>query len=362
MCNKIVLLSSPICVFFILSALFSYPVFADEVTEALAWEKYALSLELLLQDKTDEGRQLLQELVSAYPDTEAAAKAREYLVNHPARPERSGIVTFYLGNLLTTTWAVSSLPLILEKDSDLVMGTAGLIGVGTGIYTSWLMTRGRDMDLGQDLWIEFIESAAVTNFQYAYNAFGEAVEDDDLREKINIGGQTLTSLTSRGLTYWNVLDKKPSSGRIFTVINTYAWTQYYLWISLSEIFGSENTTLNNSLALVIPDMAAAGSYYLWEKAGWSLQRAGIISVSGVGGMLTGIFSDMIISELFKFEPTSALTNSIILSSSFIGKVLGALATSGMENDWEADREPDTLISLAPLIRPEGTGFAINVWF
>ncbi|MDZ7793861.1 MAG: hypothetical protein U5P10_09285 [Spirochaetia bacterium] len=55
--------------------------------------------------------------------------------------------------------------------------------------------------------ISHLQYAAATNFQYAYNAYGEFVEDDDLREKINIGG----------LIYWNVIDKSRSSG------------SYYLW-------------------------------------------------------------------------------------------------------------------------------------
>ena len=358
--------SVPVCSLILIIALCPSPLFADDAgdstLEALAWEKYALGLELLVEDETEGGRQILQELVSDYPETAAAAKAREYLNEHPPRPDRSGIVTFYLGNMLTTTWAASSLPLILEKDSDLALGTAGLIGVGSGIYTSYLMTRGRDMSLGQDLWIEFIEAAAVANFQYAWNAFGDAVEDESVREKINIGGQTFTALTSRGLTYWNVLDKKPSRGRIFTMINTYAWSQLYYWIIMTEIIGSENTSLNNSLAVVVPDLAAVGSYFLWEKVDWSLQRAGIISVSGLGGMLTGIFSTMVISESFDFEPGQEVSNSIILCCSLAGQALGALVTSGMEPDSAAEKEPDTLISFAPAVRPEGTGFAINISF
>ena len=84
------------------------------------------------------------------------------------------------------------------------------------------------MGLGRDLWIEFIEAAAISNFQYAYSIFGNNILDSNLREKINIGGQTVTSLASRGLTYNYITDKDPSTGRVFTVINAFAWAQYYL--------------------------------------------------------------------------------------------------------------------------------------
>ena len=365
--NKILLSFSPICVLITLLAFFSCPIgaspiSADEEAHARAWEKYALGLELIVQGKTEEGRRMLEEVVYNYPNTKAAAKAQKYLEEHSTRFDRSGIVSFYLGNMLTTTWAASSLPLLLENDSELMIGTAGLLGVGSGIYTSWLMTRGRDMSLGQDLWIEFIEAASVINFQYAWNALGDVVQNDKIGGKINIGGQTLTSLTSRGMTYWNILGKSPSSGRVFTVINAYAWSQFYYWIAMYEIIGSKNTTLNNSLAVVIPDLIAVSSYYLWEKVDWSLQRAGIISVSGVGGMLTGIFSNMVISELFNFEPGSELTNSLILGCSFAGQVLGVMATSGMEKDSRADPEPNTLVSLIPMVKPEGPGVFINISF
>jgi len=99
-------------------------------------------------------------------------------------------------------------------------------------------------------------------------------------------------LASRGLTYSYVKDKYPSTGKVFTVINTYAWSQYYLWLTLSETFNSQNDNLNYSLGILIPDIAAAGSYYLWDKAGWSMQRTGIISVSGIGGLLTGIMINL----------------------------------------------------------------------
>lgn len=337
-------------------------VFGDDNAEKDAWERFALGLELIVDEKVDEAILVLKGIIADYPNTDAAEKAEEYVEKFSARLDRTGIVSFYLGNMITTTWAVYSIPLILEIENGIVMGTAGIIGVGSGIYTSWLMTRNIDMSLGRDLWIEFIESAAVSNFQYAYSIFGDYITDSNVREKINIGGQAVTSLASRGLTYKYVTDKDPSAGRVFTVINAYAWSQYYLWITLSEIFNSQNEKLNYSLGILVPDLAAFGSYYLWDKAGWSFQRTGIISVSGLGGLLIGMFTNMIIAEAGDFDPSSALTASIILSSSLAGKIIGAYATANMEPDDKADESLFASINFAPIVMQNSTGFMMNFRF
>lgn len=350
--------------FFIFVMIFisALSVYGIENENRDAWEKLSHGLELLLENKTDEALVVMNGIINNYPDTPAAEKANEYIEKINSKLDRSGIVSFYLGNMITATWAAYSIPMILDIENGIILGTTGIIGVGTGIYTSWLMSRNIDMSLGRDLWIEFIESVAVSNFQYAYSIFGKNISDSNVRENINIGGQAATSLASRGLTYKYITDKEPSAGRVFTVINTYAWSQYYLWVSLSEIFNSTNDNLNYGLGILIPDLAAYGSYYLWEKAGWSVQRTGIISVSGLGGLLTGIFATMIIAEAGNFSPPGAMNSSIILGSSLAGKIIGAYATSKMEPDAKADKSLFTNINFAPLVSQYGTGFMINLSF
>lgn len=338
----------------------TFPCYGDDTIEKESWARFSLGLELLLDEKTEDAMIIMEGIILDYPSTYAAKKAEEYVEDYTGRFDRSGIISFYLGNMLTTTWAAYSIPMILDIENGILLGTTGIIGVGTGIYTSWLMSRNIDMSLGRDLWIEFIEATAVSNFQYAYSIFGKNIPDSNVREKINIGGQAVTSLASRGLTYKYITDKDPSAGRVFTVINTYAWSQYYLWVSLSEIFNSTNDNLNYSLGILVPDLAALGSYYLWNRTGWSVQRTGIISVSGLGGLLTGIFLTMIIAEAGDFSPSSAMNSSIILGSSLAGKIIGGYATSRMEPDSKADKSLFSNINFAPLVSQHGTGFMINV--
>lgn len=340
----------------------AFPVSGDQTTEKGAWQQFSRGLELIIDNKTDQALEILEKVSTDFPGTDAAEKAAEYITRYSLRLDRSGIVTFYLGNIATTTWAASSIPLLFESDDALFLGAAGLIGVASGIYTSWLMSSDIDMSLGKDLWIEFIEAAAMANFQYSFALWGDMVPDPAVRVKMDIGGQALTSLASRGLTYLSVLDKDPPAGRIFTVINSYAWSQYYLWVSLTEIFSSENENFNNALALVIPDLAAWGSYYLWEKGGWSFQRTGIVSVSGIAGMLTGIFTDMIISEIGGFDPPSAVNSSIILGFSLAGKVVGAFATERMEPDRKADESIFANLSFSPFAGPHGTGIMVSMQY
>ncbi len=335
------------------------PVFGDGNREQDAWEKFALGLELIIDRQTDEAMGIMESIITDFPETGAAVKAKEYLDNYSGKLDRSGIVPFYLGNMITATWAAYSIPMILDLEDGVILGTTGILGVGAGIYSSWLMTRNRDMSLGQDLWIEFAEAASVANFQYAYNIFGKYIDDFELRGKINIGGQAVTSLVSRGLSYKYTEETTPSTGKIFTVINTYAWSQYYLWIMLSEIINSDNDNLNNALGIVIPDLAALGSYYLWDKGGWSLQRTGIVSVSGIGGLLTGIFVNMIIDEA-GVNPSNAVSSSIILGSSLAGKIIGAFATGNMEPDSKAEKSLFENLSFVPIVNRAGNGFMINL--
>ncbi len=336
------------------------PVFGNSNREREACTMYAHGLELLVDNKNNEALQVMKEVVAKYPDTAAAKKAQEYIDEYAKRLDRSGIIGFYLGTMITTTWAAYSIPLIFDMENGVVLGTTGIVGVGSGIYASWLLSRNIDMSLGSDLWIEFIETSAITNFQYAYFIAGAYIPDTDIREKGNIAGLAAMSLISRGLTYAYIKGKDPSSGRAFTVINTYAWTQYYLWIALSQIFNSENTDLNYSLGILIPDLAALGSYHLWDKAGWSFQRTGIISVSGLGGMLTGIFTNMILSELFSINVSDAFKASLVLGCSLAGKIIGGYATSGMEPDAKADKSFFASISLLPMSGREGAGLMIDI--
>ncbi len=356
------LFKSKIFLIFILITISAPSVFGLDSKENDSWEKLTLSLELLVENKSEEAILIMNSIIIDYPETAAANKAKEYIEKITLKLDRSGIISFYLGNMITSTWAAYSIPMILDIENGIILGTTGIIGVGAGVYTSWLMSRNIDMSLGRDLWIEFIESASVTNFQYAYSIFGDNITDSSIREKINIGGQAVTSLVSRALTYNYITDKDPSAGRAFTVINAYAWSQYYLWISLSEIFNSTNENINYGLGILIPDLTALGSYYLWEKAGWSVQRTGIISVSGLGGLLTGIFANMIIAEAGNFNPSSTMTSSIILGSSLAGKIIGIYATTNMEPDSKADKSLFTNINFAPLVSQNGTGFMINLDF
>ncbi len=107
--------------------------------------------------------------------------------------------------------------------------------------------------------------------------------------------------------------------------------------------------------MVVPDVTAWGSYYLWDKLGWSVQRAGIISVSGIGGMLTGIFTEMIMSEAFNFDPEPALSSSIIMAGSLAGKILGAKVSSNMEPDPKAEESLLSQLAISPVFGPKGTG-------
>ena len=327
-----------------------------------AWEIYSEGLELLLDGKKEAARETFENLVQKYPDTEAAAKARDMIAKINSERDHSGIIPFYLGNMLTATYSISSIPLILDTENGIVLGSTGIAGVGAGLYTAWLMSKGRDLTLGHDIWIEFIESASLTNFQLLYNIFSDSITDDEVRGKVNIGGMALTAMGSRTAAYFSVIDSLPSPGRAFTVANAYAWAQYYTWTTMGLILESRNENLNNLMAVIFPDAAAAGAYFLWENLDWSLQRAGLISVSGVGGSLLGIFLNMIITEAFDSSLSDRLKASIVMGFALAGKGAGIYFTRNMDSESIKPGTNKTELYFQPVIGPSSAGFSACIRF
>ncbi len=326
------------------------------------WEIYSRGLELLLDGNKEAAIEVFQNLTERYPNTEAAEKAGEKIREIESEVDHTGIIPFYLGNMLTTTFALTSIPVILDTENGIILGSTGIAGVGAGFYTAWLMSSGRDLTLGHEIWIEFIESASLTNFQLMYTIFSDSIPNSDTAEKINMGGMALTALGSRTLTYFSVIDTLPSSGRAFTVANAYAWAQYYTWTTMGLILESHNEDMNNLMAVLIPDAAAVGTYFLWENLDWSLERVGLISVSGAGGSLLGIFLNMIIIESFNSELSDRVKASIVMGFSLAGKGAGIYFTRNMKSESLKKGYKKTELFLQPTITPEAAGFTAMILY
>ncbi len=84
---------------------------------------------------------IIEEVVAKYPDTSTVKEQKEYIDEYSSILDRSGIVGFYLGTMLTTTtWEAYSIPLILmDTEYGIVYITTGTLGIASGINTSWLL-------------------------------------------------------------------------------------------------------------------------------------------------------------------------------------------------------------------------------
>lgn len=334
-------------------------VFAQSDTK---WEIYSRGLELLLDGNKEAAIGIFQNLIERYPNTAAAEKAREKIREIESEVDHTGIIPFYLGNMLTTTFALTSIPVILDTENGIILGSTGIAGVGAGFYTAWLMSSERDLTLGHEIWIEFIESASLTNFQLMYNIFSDSIPNAVTAEKINMGGMALTALGSRTLTYFSVIDSLPSSGKAFTVANAYAWAQYYTWTTMGLILESQNEEMNNLMALLIPDAAAVGTYFLWDNLDWSLERVGLISVGGAGGGFLGIFLNMIIIESFNSELSDRVKASIVMGFSLAGKFAGIYFTRNMKSESLKKGYNKAELFFQPTITPEAAGFSAMILY
>ncbi len=321
-------------VLFLLSLflMFSLPLTAAD-REAEAADIYISALEMLLDSRTEQAVVLFRKLITEYPESSLRAGAEEYLIDLESSTDHSGIVSFYLGNILTAELFSVGTPMLFDITEPVILGGTGILGIGAGIWTAWLMSNGRDMSFGQDLWIEFIEILSMANFQFTYFLYSDLLEEP-AATKTMIGGQIAVSLLSRAGTYFYIRDKEITTGRVSTVIHSYIWSHYYYWITMLGLVKSEDLKLNMTLAAVLPDAAAAGTFFLWDSLGWSFARSGLVSLGGLGGALMGGFANLIIGGITEELPEEMVALTMIVCT-LAGHISAGFLTSGLEADFEA---------------------------
>ena len=315
------------CVLAILSVAHG-SAFADEATEL-----YVAALESLVDGDETEAVRALQELVEGYPESPYVDRALELLSQYAGKLDHSGIVSFYLGNLASAVAIAELVPAILDVNDPIVAGGAGIVGLGGGLWSAWLMTRDNNMTWGQDLWIEFSEAAAITNLQFFFGLIDLDSLLPDYANKISLASQVVTVAASRAAAYFLVRNALPSEAKAGFVVQAYLWGHYYLWMTLLGIVQSEYGQINSLLGMLVPDLIAVGSYFLWDELDWSFARTGLVSVSGLGGVLLGGFVNLILSGLVNIEAPEVAAG-ILMGTALAGTAIGTYITSGMEPESE----------------------------
>ncbi|MCF7952633.1 MAG: outer membrane protein assembly factor BamD [Spirochaetales bacterium] len=302
------------------------------VEDFQASDIYIEALEALADEEMSLAKTKLIELQERFPGSQYLPKAEEYLFDITQRKSNAGIVPFYLGNLITTTYSAVLLPYVLGYDFDAILGgLTGLAGVASGLGSARLMSRDYPVSSHQAWWIESIQLISLGNYFYGFNSIDPYdFLDYDTADRLFQAGIISTALTSRGIGYALNRDKSPSKGKAAFMLQSYAWSNVYYWLFTAGVLESDYTRGNNIGALLVTDAALAGSLPLWENLHWSSLRTGLVTVGGLGGGLLGFFSNIILLELF--DLTGPASAGIMMGSALAGQAAAVYFTKNMEDE------------------------------
>ncbi len=314
---------------FIIVLLFvlSYPLFANNDVSL-----YIDGLESMVQEDSGKAKASFNTLVNQFPNSQYHLKASDYLYKLNNKVDNSGIVPFYSNNLATLSYTSFLLLDLFNVDQNsITVGLAGLAGVGLGLGNAYLLSK--DQPISSEFYSRIMSNQAVSMGNFLYLQ-GLAYEYDifngntDLEEKVLLASQLATLNGSLLLSYYGLKDKELQKGKGWFGLQTYAWANYYYWLST---FLFESTSLKNTLALGlgVTDVAYLGSLLLWDQIKWSSSRSGLVSVGGLGGALVGYFATLLLDGMNLDTKTNI---SIVMGSSLAGKIFTTYLTRNLDSN------------------------------
>ena len=314
---------------------------------------YIEALELILEDRTSAAIEKFDLLQEQHPESEYAKRAERWITDFSMRRDTSGLVGFYIGNLITGTYITIGLPLVFDM-GPVATGASGLAGVGGSLYLSHLITRDRDLSLGTQLATNSIQTTSFMSYIWSYRLLqklGINTMDNELDDRIFWMGSMATAVGSRIMGYRWSQDKDLPAGKPALYLTTYAWSNLYLSLAMFGVLSMDMSIVSDALYLTIPTAAAIGAAYHWDKLGWSATRTGMLSIGGAGGMLVGGFVNLILSPL---DLPSEFVASSLIAFSALGQFTAARGTRNFEPDpmWDRNR---TAMQILPTARITESG-------
>jgi len=338
---------------FLLFILFT-PLFASDDISL-----YINGLESIIQEDTPQAKESFNQLVELYPDSEYHFKANDFLFELNNKVDNLGIVPFYLGNLATLSYSSLKILDIFEIEQDsLSIGLAGLSGVGLGLASSYFLSK--DYPISSELYLRIFTNQALSmgNFLYLqgilYNY--DLFSDYQSEEKFLLSSQLVTLNSSLFLSYFGLRNKELEKGQGFFGLQSYAWANYYYWLS-TVLFDGINSTNKLLLGMTLSDIAYFTSFPIWNKIEWSSTRSGLVSVGGLGGALVGFFANLIINEIVPVNEKT--TAAVVMGSSLAGKMLTTYLTRNLDSKTNKQGEDNNTITPYPIFSSNnelGIGF------
>lgn len=320
---------------------------------------YIDGLEFMVDENDSQAIESFNDLIDLYPTSKYNVKANDYLFNLNNKKDNSGLVPFYLNNIGTFTYTAFGLGELFELPSDtLSIGITGLAGVGGGLGISSLLSK--EFEITSELYSRIATTQTVSMGNYFY-LLGVLYEEDILGsnqydDKISLASQLATLNGSLYLSYFGLRNKELEKGKGFFGFQSYAWANYYYWLT-AIMFEMEFNTTELLLGMGISDLVYFGSQPLWDNLQWSSTRSGLISVGGIGGALVGVFSDLILENFIDLD--AKLTTGIIMGTTLAGQIYTTYLTRNMDSNKKHGLAKTNSIMPYPIIKANkeiGIGF------
>lgn len=320
---------------------------------------YINGLESIIQEKNKDAIESFDQLVKFYPRSKYQQKANDYLFSLQNKKDNSGIVPFYLNNIATLTYTAFSLSNLLELPSDsLSIGLTGLAGVGSGMGISSLLSK--DYEITSELYSRMASNQSVVMGNYFY-LFGILFEEGilgsgDYDDKITQASQLAALNGSLYLSYFGLRDKELEKGKGFFNLQSYAWANYYYFLT-SIMLEREFNTTDLLIGMGVSDLAYLGSMPLWDKIKWSGTRSGLVSVGGLGGALIGSFSTLILENFVDLDFKTI--TGIIMGSTLVGQIYATYLTRNIDKNKKENIASNNQFMPYPIIKANnevGLGF------
>jgi hypothetical protein len=238
-------------------------------------------------------------------------------------------VLFYISNLVTTVSLAGAIPSFLGSNDPLVLGLSGLAGVGVSIGGSYLLSRDRDLSFGQELWLETAQLVGTVDFSVLFDLL--APPGDPAWSRFTGVGAALAATAARIGVFTAVGGGVLPSGKPAFIMLNYALAYLYTTAFLNGVLKSNDRVVNDASTFAVPTAVAAASWFLWDIARWPDYRTGLTVLGALGGGLTGVFADLVVSRLVPGIDSRNLFG-IAIAMAIAGQVLTAVLTDGVPQE------------------------------
>jgi len=302
---------------------------------------YIEGLESLTEDNNESAEFYFKNLVENHPESPYSFKAQNYLNKFSIENDNSGLVRLYFNNMLALSYSACTLPLLFDSDNNLVYGFAGLAGLGLGAFSSYMMSKNNSISSSLEWWVTSSEIVAFGNYLYLSSGIGLA-QLFKSGEKVDFLGRVAVINSSLFGSFYYFKDKEFSKDKCLFGLQSYLWANYYYFMVSGMLEGG-----NEFAGMLWSDAVYAGSFPLWDKLQWSSTRTNFITVGGMGGILAGGFTTLILGNLIELNNLEFF--GIFCAGALAGQITAVLLTKNIpDKNEEVNMGKTNSISVFPV--------------